>query len=44
MIKIIFSYILCLFEFKALAHSVNAAGSASEMDELVLEKAGFKNG
>ena len=39
--KIFLSYILCLFNIKALAEAANAALSAREMDELIVRKAGF---
>ena len=39
--KIFLSYILCLFNIKALAEAANAARSAREMDELIVRKAGF---
>ena len=39
--KTVLSYILCLFNLKALAEAANVARSAREMDELIIRKAGF---
>ena len=45
MIKRFISYVLLWFTApKALAEAVNEAATVSEMDDIVLEKAGFGNG
>ena len=40
-IKLFISYLLIMFS-KAAAEAVNAASSEDELDELVLQKVGFK--
>ena len=40
-LKKFFSYLFCLFSSKLLSDAINDAADADELDELVIEKAGF---